>query len=77
MFQYEIHLLKSGKIIYLHKFVYGKKQLDKTVLIRKEIDIFEFRNILSVFMIYHKSGRTNVTKAANGKGVFYTVKIFQ
>ena len=77
MFQYEIHLLKSGKIIYLHKFVYGKKQLDKTVLIRKEIDIFEFRNILSVFMIYHKSGRANVTKIVNSKGSFYTVKIFQ
>ena len=76
MFQYEIHLLKSGKIIYLHKFFYGKKEADKTVLIRREIDIFEFRNILKVFMIYHKSGRTNVTKIVNDKGVFYTVKIF-
>ena len=76
MFQYEIHLLKSGKIIYLHKFIYGKKGIDSTVIIRKEIHIFEFRNILRVFMIYHKSGRTNVTKTVNEKGVFYTVKIF-
>lgn len=77
MFQYEIHLLKSGKIIYLHKFIYGKKETDRTVLIRKELDKFDLRNLLRVFMIYHKSGRTNVTKIVNDKGVFYTVKIFQ
>jgi len=76
MFQYEIHLLKSGKIIYLHKFIYGKKETDRTVLIRKELDKFDLRNLLRVFMIYHKSGRTNVTKIVNEKGVFYTVKIF-
>lgn len=76
MFQYEIHLLKSGKIIYLHKFIYGKKETDRTVLIRKELDKFDLRNLLRVFMIYHKSGRTNVTKIVNDKGVFYTVKIF-
>ena len=77
MFQYEIHILKSGKIIYLHKFIYGKKETDRTVLIRKELDKFDLRNLLRVFMIYHKSGRTNVTKIVNDKGVFYTVKIFQ
>ena len=76
MFQYEIHLLKSGKIIYLHKFIYGKNETDRTVLNRKELDKFDLRNLLRVFMIYHKSGRTNVTKIVNEKGVFYTVKIF-
>ena len=74
MFQYEIHLLKSGKVLFLHRFLDVDCQITIT---RGFITREQLRDYLHVFIVLRKRKKVHVDKIVNGKGVFYTVKIFQ
>lgn len=73
MFQYEIHLLKSGKVLFLHRFLDVDCQITIT---RGFITREQLRDYLHVFIILQKQNKVHVDKIVNDKGVFYTVKIF-
>ncbi len=74
MFQYEIHLLKSGKIIYLHSFLDAYYQITIT---RAELTRQQLRDCLLIFIVLRRRKKVHVDKIVNDKGSFYTVKIFQ
>ena len=73
MFQYEIHLLKSGKVLFLYRFLDVDCQITIT---RGFITREQLRDYLHIFIVLRKRKKVHVDKIANGKGVFYTVKIF-
>lgn len=74
MFQYELHLLKKGNIVYTHRFIDNDYQVTMT---RAEITTREqLRKCLSIFLRLRKHKKTHVDKIVNKIGVFYTVKIF-
>ena len=73
MFQYEIHLLKSGKVLFLHRFLDVDCQITIT---RCFITREQLRDYLHIFIVLRKRKKVHVDKTVNGKGVFYTVKIF-
>lgn len=74
MFQYEIHNLKSGKVVYRHIFVDKDYQITIT---RAAITREQLRDYLRIFLVLRRQSKVHVEKHANDKGVFYTVKIFQ
>ena len=74
MFQYEIHLLKSGKVLFLHRFLDVDYQVTIT---RGFITREQLRDYLHIFIVLRKRKKVHVDKIVNEKGVFYTVKIFQ
>ncbi len=73
MFQYEIHLLKSGKVLFLHRFLDVDCQITIT---RGFITREQLRDYLHIFIVLRRQNKVNVDKIVNDKGVFYTVKIF-
>jgi len=73
MFKYEIHLLKSGKVLFLHRFSDVDYQITIT---RGFITREQLRDYLHVFIVLRKRKKVHVDKIVNEKGVFYTVKIF-
>ena len=73
MFQYEIHLLKSGKVLYRH--IFSDKEYIYTIT-RTELTREQLRSYLRIFILLKKSNKVVVDKIVNDKGVFYTVKIF-
>jgi len=73
MFQYEIHLLKSGKVLFLHRFLDVDCQITIT---RGFITREQLRDYLRIFIILQKQNKVHVEKIVNKKGVFYTIKIF-
>ncbi len=74
MFQYEIHLLKSGKVLFLHRFLDVDCQITIT---SRFITREQLRDYLHIFIVLRKRKKVHVDKIVNDKGSFYTVKIFQ